>query len=546
MKNQIQFSILFIVLGFYSLQAQVTQEWVARYNGPGNGSDFAYSLAVYSSGNVYVTGHSTGSGTGNDYATIKYNSSGVQQWAQRYSGTGNTNDVAHSIAVDDSENVYVAGGCESGMGYYSDFATIKYNSSGIQQWVQRYNGPGNGDDRASSLAVDDSGNIYVTGSSRGIGSDDDYATIKYNSSGVEQWVQRYNGPGNNYYDYASSVAVDSSGNVYVTGLSIGSTWDFATIKYNSSGVQQWIRRYSKAPPKMNYLPSLAVSSGNVYVTGQSLSSDYATIKYNSSGDQLWIQSYNGTGNSHDLPTSIAVDSLGNVYVTGSSTGSGIGQDYATIKYNSSGIQQWVQRYDGPANNHDEARSIEVDGSGNIYVTGYSPGIETGNDCASIKYSSSGDQLWVQRYNGPGNFSDGAHSLAVDDYGIVYVTGGSFGIGSGYDYATIKYSQLTGITQTSNSIPEKFSLSQNYPNPFNPVTNLEFGIPSAAGGLGFVSLKVYNMLGKEVATLVNSNLNAGNYNYQLSTDDYQLTSGVYFYKLAVEGNIIDTKRMVVLK
>lgn len=103
--------------------------------------------------------------------------------------------------------------------------------------------------------------------------------------------------------------------------------------------------------------------------------------------------------------------------------------------------------------------------------------------------------------------------------------------------------VVGINNRGNDlIPERFYLKQNYPNPFNPTTNLEFGISNS----GFVSLKIYNMLGKEVATLVNSNLNAGSYNYQLSADNYQLTSGVYFYKLEIDGNIIDTKRMVLLK
>ncbi len=102
--------------------------------------------------------------------------------------------------------------------------------------------------------------------------------------------------------------------------------------------------------------------------------------------------------------------------------------------------------------------------------------------------------------------------------------------------------IVGINQISELVPDGYNLSQNYPNPFNPTTNLEFGISKS----GFVSLIVYNTLGEEVATLVNSNLNAGKYKYQLSTDNYQLTSGVYFYKLAIDGNIIDTKRMVLLK
>ena len=113
----------------------------------------------------------------------------------------------------------------------------------------------------------------------------------------------------------------------------------------------------------------------MYVTGMSYGSgtayDYATIKYNSSGDTMWVRRYNGPGNSDDEATAIAVDGSGNVYVTGYSDGSGTCYDYATIKYNSSGDTMWVRRYNGPGNSNDEANAIAVDGSGNVYVTGYS-------------------------------------------------------------------------------------------------------------------------------------------------------------------------------
>jgi len=192
---------------------------VARYNGPGNAGDTAWAVAVDASGNVYVTGASVGSGTGKDYATIKYNSSGIQQWVARYNGPGNSDDVATAIAVDGSGNVYVTGYSTGSSGGF-DYATIKYDASGTQKWVARYDGTGNGNDYAFSIAVDGLGNVYVTGFSTGPASGYDYATIKYNSSGRQQWVARYNGSGNGSDD-AQAIAIDSSGNVYVTGISWG-------------------------------------------------------------------------------------------------------------------------------------------------------------------------------------------------------------------------------------------------------------------------------------------------------------------------------------
>ncbi len=319
----------------------VIEEWVARYNGPGNGYDYANDMAVDSSGNVYVTGQSGGTGTGNDYATIKYDSSGNQLWIARYNGPGNKkSDNAYAIAVDAAGNVYVTG---QSYDYYGgtnyDYATVKYDSSGNQLWVARYNGPGNQLDYAEAIAVDASGNVYVTGASWG--NHLDYATVKYDSSGNQLWVARYDGPWTNGADWAYAIALDASGNVYVTGAS------------------------------------------DVY---QSVD-DYATIKYDSSGNQLWVARYDGPGNAWDCANAMAVDASGNVYVTGQSTGSGPYFNYATVKYDSSGNELWVARYEGPGN-WDEANAMAVDTSGNVYVTGRSCLFTGGNwDYATIKYSS---------------------------------------------------------------------------------------------------------------------------------------------------------------
>jgi uncharacterized delta-60 repeat protein len=411
------------------------EKWVARYNGPGNGEDGASAIAVDSSGNVYVTGSSSGSSLVLDYATIKYSPNGKQVWINRYNGPGNSLDWASAIAVDGSGNVYVTGHSK-GSGTDYDYATIKYSPNGNQLWVARYNGPGNGEDWALAIAVDGSGNVYVTGQSKGSGTDRDYATIKYSPNGKQIWVNRYNGPDNGW-DQASAIAVDSSGNVYVTGT------DYTTIKYSANGKQLWVKSYNGPGNGYDYAWAIAVDgSGNVYVTGQSTGSgtdsDYATIKYNTNGNQLWVNRYNGPGNWYDGATAIAVDGSGNVYVTGTRAGTGPYHyyDYATIKYSPNGKQLWVKGYNGPGSLTDWAWAIATDDSGNIYVTGESQG--SNYDYATIKYSPNGTQLWVKRYNGPGNGNDGARAIAVDGSGNVYITGYSHGSGTEADYATIKY------------------------------------------------------------------------------------------------------------
>ena len=426
---------------------QITEGWTARYNGPGNSYDQAAAIAVDASGNVYVTGYSYDSVTSYDYATIKYDTNGNELWVAGYNGPGNSYDYAAAIAVDATGNVYVTGNSDGGSGTSYDYATIKYDTNGNELWVARYNGPGNSYDQAAAIAVDASGNVYVTGYSYS-GTSFDYATIKYDANGNELWLARYNGPGNSS-DQAAAIAVDASGNVYVTGYSSGSGTadDYATIKYDTDGNELWVSRYNGPGNSYDQAAAIAVdASGNVYVTGNSDGGsgtyyDYATIKYDANGNELWLARYNDPGNNYDAATAIAVDASGNVYVTGNSYSGTLPYkpDYATIKYDTNGNELWVARYNGPGNRDDYAFAIAVDANGNVYVTGYSDGGSgTSYDYATIKYDANGNQLWLDRYNGTGNSSDTAKAIAVDASGNVYVTGYSDGgSGTSYDYATIK-------------------------------------------------------------------------------------------------------------
>lgn len=626
MKNLL-FALIPFFLLFTLAHAQVTEEWVKRYNGTGGSSDEAKFVRLDASGNIYVTGASGGVGTGFDIVTVKYNPAGVLKWVQRYNGTSNHHDKPNSMFVDAAGNVYIHGFCNNA-GSDLDYITIKYNTDGVQQWASVYNGPVNSTDIGTDITVDLEGNVYVTGRSVGGGLFSG-ATIKYNSSGVLQWVHRQE-------DWAATglyIGVDGSGNVYTSGQHSSSSLNpnFYIVKYDSGGVQQWSRNLSVSVFYCEPRSMVVDNAGNVVVAGMVWTSllerDYYTFKYNSSGDLLWAKDYDG-GAGADIPTSMAMDASGNIYVTGYSMPSpSISSDCVTIKYNSSGIQQWVKRYNGPADNSDGGNSVCLDVFGYIYVSGQTSAPGQGNslDYLTIKYSPSGTQLWVQTYNGTANYSDVASSNAVDAGGNVYVTGISDGFGSYSDYVTIKYSQpshivffitdkievlkfkvdtlvhsnilpanfghmlnnnLTGaenqlyrnhpsvaeirmnlfkfevnllmqlqilspqygqpLVADANEIigmienmngngnnvhqseePKSFSLEQNYPNPFNPSTKIKFEIPFA----GNVSVKVYDVLGREAATLVNDYLSAGTHESVWNASGY--SSGVYFLKLSAE-------------
>jgi hypothetical protein len=413
----------------------VYQAWVARYNPPWNAEDYAKAIAVDTQGNVYVTGDSWGLGGNYDYATVKYNSVGQQVWVARYHGPDDGNDQANAIAIDATGNVYVTGSSENSDSY-SDWATIKYNSAGQQQWVARHSVCPRSHASASAIAVDSSGNPYVTGVDG-----DGWGTIKYNSSGEEQWVVHYNS------GTPAAIALDQVDNVYVTG---GDT-DYVTIKYDSAGHPQWVARYHGPGTGSDYAHAIAidVSAENIYVTGESAGSgtalDYATIKYNPVGQQQWVARYDGPAHSNDHGAAIGVDGSGDVYVTGDSVGLGTYYDYATVKYDSAGQEQWVARYNGPASDQDGATSLAVGNSGNVYVTGYSRRSLFHNGYATIKYNSVGQQEWLARYDD--ELDNFAQAIAVDGAENVYVTGRSLGSNTNYDYATIKYGQGPSPTST---------------------------------------------------------------------------------------------------
>jgi uncharacterized delta-60 repeat protein len=532
--------VLLLLLFVEPVFAQtVDTVWVRRYNGPANDFDVAHAMAVDNLGNVIVTGHSVGSGTSEDYATIKYDSDGDTLWLRIYNGTGNTPDQATALAVDDSGCVYVTGG--SG----SDCVTIKYDPFGDTLWVRKY--PSGW---PCAIAVDDSGYVFVAGSSGG-----DYITIKYYPSGDTGWVRRYDGPANSYDD-VYAMTLDASGNIYVTGVSRGSETmeDYATIKYYPNGDTAWVRRYSGSANDDDEAKAIAVDgSGNVFVTGYSRdgnSYNYATIKYNPFGDTAWVRTYDGAENDDDDACAIAVDNSGNAYVTGYSFCSETYGDFTTIKYYSNGDTAWLRRYDGPVNSEDYAYAMAVDSSNNIYVTGSSYGSGTREDYATVKYDSSGNELWVARYNGPTNANDEPLDIAVDDSNNVYVTGWSaqnLSYPYNYDYATIKYVQTpSGVDDETEDRerPSEFVLSQNYPNPFNPSTKIEFTLAKS----GFVTLQIYDVLGRKVRTLVSEELSSGykSVNWDGKNEEGKdVASGVYFYQLKV-GDFSEPKKMLLLK
>jgi hypothetical protein len=376
--------------------------WTNHYNGPDSYEDSPHAVAVDGSGNVLVTGQSFNASISWEYATIKYSAAGVPLWTNRYSSPVTGPDVAVAVAADASGNVFVTGYAGAG-GNGGDYATIKYSAAGVLLWMNYYNGPGDGTDAATAMALDTNGNVFVTGASGGgIGALADFATIKYSNAGLPLWTNRFNGPGNSD-DEPNAIAVDASGNVFVTGYQTGSGsfFDYVTIKYSNAGVPLWTNRYAGLVTGTDVANAIAVdTNGNVFVTGYSgngFSTDYVTIKYSGAGLPLWTNRYNGPANNADLATAITLDTRGQVFVTGFSLSSSNTYHYATLAYSGAGVALWTNRNHGAGNNPQQAKAaLAADRSGNVFMTGYALGLDSDYDYLVVKYSTVSPALNIAR------------------------------------------------------------------------------------------------------------------------------------------------------
>jgi hypothetical protein len=303
--------------------------WQASYDGGVGGSDFVRTLAVDGNGNVYIAGQtSTNRG---DYLVIKYDAAGNQAWSASYHAGSFlynnrsviSSDVPNAIAVDGSGNVYVAGATRLMPASYptTEYALVKFDSSGNQLWVRTYPAPvqSQGEEK---LVVDGDGNTYLLGG-QGI-------LVKYDTYGNQLWNMQVP----NAYHQTGNLALGRSGNIYV-GISeiFGSQfypynwkYNYKTLKIDPNGAVLWAVSYGSP---IDVATTLVLDDDeNVYVTGHK-NWVYSTIKYDAQGNLLWdIQSPAGS-----YPTSIAVDNERSVYVSGGTfAGNGYAFRMTTVKY----------------------------------------------------------------------------------------------------------------------------------------------------------------------------------------------------------------------
>lgn len=542
MKHTFSIVLLFLVI---TSQGQAPNPvWGIQYNG-GGGNDNGREIAIDKGNNIYVTGTSAGKNTGNDIATVKYSPDGRQLWAQRYSGTGNADDYPYAMTISDSGYIYVAGRTMASNGKY-DYVVIKYDPNGNQKWVARYDGPSHLNDQAHDVKVDAQGNVFVTGGTEGVGQFNGFVitTLKYNAGGNLLWVDNYNNLPNPTTDAASgreegnSLVLDGAGNIYLTGVSS----DMLLIKYNELldvngnpySNKEWVRSITGGSNGRKIL----YDGTNIVATGFG----GMTVKYDPSGGEVWTALRPTASTSY---WNMALDAAGNVYSTGTSSDNGTKEDFTTTKIDgATGNRLWNRFYDGSFHDIDIARDIAIDPVGNIYITGHSVVNDGSRNGAPnftvVAYNNSGVQQWAAQYN-PFKLGSDGFGVATDATGNVYAIGQVAVKSTNWDYGTVKFpaaTQQTTGTERQKAFAGNLHFNA-YPNPVTSSATIEFQL--AVGEK--IRLSVVDISGKEIELLVNENKDARKYSLNYSAG--KLSAGTYFFRLQ-HGTAIEIKRFIVVK
>jgi hypothetical protein len=459
-------------------------------------------------------------------------------WTKTFGGS--YLDRSWSVQQTTDGGYIITGNTDSFGAGNSDVWLIKTNSVGDTLWTKTFGGSYL--DRGWSVQqTTDSGYIIIGYTDSFGAGNGDVWLIKTNSFGDTLWTKTFGGI---YSDGGNSVQQTTDGGYIITGYTysfVSSSSDIWLIKTNSTGDTLWTKTFGGNSSDLGKSVQQTTDGGYIitsftYSLGAG-NSDIWLIKTNSVGDTLWTKTFGG--DTVDGSWSVKQTTDGGYIITGFTSSFGAGEsDVWLIKTDAVGDTLWTKTFGG--NSFDMGNSVQHTTDGGYIIIGYTFSFVTFSyDVWLIKTNTFGNTLWTKTIGGSGN--DYGNSVVQTIDGGYIITGytESFGAGESDVWMIKTTPDISAIGQNKDIIITDFLLQQNYPNPFNPSTKISWQVPVGS----WQTLKIYDVLGNEVATLVDEYKPAGNYEVELDASNYP--SGVYFFQLRT-GSFIETKKMILMK
>ena len=462
-------------------------------------------------------------------------------WTRTYGGTGA--DAAYSMIKGIEGNYIITGFSQNSPSNYRNLFILNIDSNGDTIWTKTYGGSLT--DEGVDIHQTSDGGYIIIGNTESFGSGlTDIWLLRTDNAGDTVWTKTY---GDSNQDVANSGYLSSDGGVIISGSKShpnANGYDGWLLKTDNLGDTLWTEHYGLTQwGAFEYGTSvIETTDGNILWTTKDLyvGTGYASAflsKYDNQGSLLWR-------NGHDVEGEEQFNSVIETFDKGfiltgwriSAFNNGI--DLWLVRTDSIGDTLWTKSYGG--SDTDVGYDLIQTADNGFIVTGYTRSYGAGNkDLWVIRTDSLGDSLWTRTYGGEG-IDEGYSILQTEDGGYI-ISGNTTSYGSGsYDIWVIKLSEdLISVNKNPINLARKIQLEQNYANPFNPITTIEYSLPKS----GEVTLIVYNLLGDEVARLVDGFQPAGEYNTTWNASN--IASGIYFYRLKA-GDFVQTRKMVLLK
>jgi hypothetical protein len=422
MKNVVFKLIVLLSIQLNSLaQQHVNKEWRKESGNP-LGLEWSQSIINENSELIHV-GNKNAGNEGANVLLTKHNSNGDLIWNVEYNSNGSSNDYGITLKEDNSGNVYVLGTSDNNTTDNYDLVLLKVSATGTLSWATTYGSPFQKNDFGTALVVDPiTNNIYVVGSSEGNSTGYDFLILAFDASGILLWENRYDY--NSLTEIPIGIEFDANGNLFITGTSASAlqSWDYTLVNYDMNGnYLNEVRHNANGLGFDEVTAYTKDNNGNVYITGKTATNpsniNIKTIKLNAQFEVQWLSIYDFDGKD-DVATSISVDPSGNILIAGYVTLANSETEALVLKYDIQGNEVWTHRQKGEvAQQNAKARAVKAGANGAVLLLG-EEGNQNNKKTTVTKLKPTGEVEWQEKSK-IGNSKPESINIAQDL--AVYVT-----------------------------------------------------------------------------------------------------------------------------